>query len=70
VLPGGEMAGLYSILTTSEAFKLAARVLWYVQAHAEYVTPAPAAERRESNRPGSVPLSRLEHHRVRLGAAG
>lgn len=70
VLPGGEIAGLYSILTTSEALKLVARVLWYVEAHAEDVTGAPAAERRLSDRPGSVPLSRLEYHRVRLGSAG
>jgi hypothetical protein len=70
VLPGGEIAGLYSILTTSEALKLVARVLWYVQAHAQDVTPAPAAERRTEERPGSVPLSRLEYHRVILGATG
>jgi hypothetical protein len=67
VLPGGEIAGLYSILTTAEAFKLVARVLWYVENHAEDVTGAPAQERRAEDRPGSVPLSRLEFHRVRLG---
>jgi hypothetical protein len=70
VLPGGDIAGLYSILTTSEALKLVARILWYVESHAEDVTGAPAAERRSWDRPGSVPLSRLEYHRVRLGAAG
>jgi hypothetical protein len=70
VLPGGEIAGLYSILTTSEALTLVARVLWYVENHAEDVTAAPAAERRAAERPGSVPLSRLEYHRVILGAAG
>lgn len=67
VLPGGDMAGLYSILTTAEALKLVARVLWYVETHAEDVTPAPAPERRSTDRPGSVPLSRLDFHRVRLG---
>jgi hypothetical protein len=70
VLPGGDIAGLYSILTTSEALKLVARVLWYVQNHAEDVTGAPAAERRNWDRPGSVPLSRLQYHRVRLGSTG
>jgi hypothetical protein len=70
VLPGGDIAGLYSILTTSEALTLVARVLWYVQAHAQDVTRAPAAERRTEERPGSVPLSRLEYHRVILGSAG
>lgn len=70
VLPGGEIAGLYSILTTAEALKLVARVLWYVENHAEDVTGAPAEERRAHDRPGSVPFSRLEYHRVRLGSAG
>lgn len=70
VLPGGEIAGLYSILTTAEALKLVARVLWYVESHAEDVTAAPPPERRAHDRPGSVPFSRLEYHRVRLGAAG
>ena len=43
VLPGGEIAGLYSILTTTEALKLVARVLWYIGSHAEDVTGAPPA---------------------------
>jgi hypothetical protein len=30
VLPGGEIGGLYSILTTTEVLKLVARALWYV----------------------------------------
>lgn len=67
VLPGGEMAGLYSILTTAEALKLIARALWYVETHTEDVTTAPAPERRSADRPGSPPLSRLDFHRVRLG---
>jgi hypothetical protein len=46
--PGGEIAGLYSILTTAEALKLVARLLWYVQDHAEQVTEAAAAERRSA----------------------
>jgi hypothetical protein len=67
VLPGGDIAGLYSILTTSEALKLIARALWYIETHTEDVTPAPAPERRSVDRPGSAPLSRLDFHRVRLG---
>lgn len=70
VLPGGDIAGLYSILTTSEALTLVARVLWYVETHVEDVTSAAPAERREAERPGSVPLSRLGFQRVRLGTAG
>ena len=67
VLPGGEMAGLYSILTTAEALKLVARAMWYIEHHAEDVTAAPAPERRAWDRPGSPPFSRLDFHRVRLG---
>jgi hypothetical protein len=74
VLPGGEIAGLYSLLTTAEALKLVARVLWYVGEHAEQVEEAPPPERRGMERPGSVPFSRLPFHRVRLaqppGGAG
>ncbi len=70
VLPGGEIAGLYSILTTAEALKLVARVLWYVESHAQDVTPTPPPERRAQERPDSIPLSRLEFQRVRLGAPG
>ncbi|HEU0013070.1 MAG TPA: hypothetical protein VFQ45_05275 [Longimicrobium sp.] len=70
VLPGGEIAGLYSILTTAEALKLVARALWYIDRHAEDVTQAPAPERRASDRPGSVPLSRIDFHQVRFPAAG
>jgi len=67
VLPGGEIAGLYSILTTAEALKLVARAMWYIENHAEDVTHAPPPERRAWDRPGSPPYSRLDFHRVRLG---
>lgn len=70
VLPGGDMAGLYSILTTSEALKLLARALWYIAASPTDVTPAAAPERRAHDRSGSIAFSRLPFHRVRLGAGG
>lgn len=66
ILPGGEMAGLYSILTTTEALKLLARSLWYLQSHPADVEPLTAPERRGEERPGQVPLSRLAYHRVSL----
>lgn len=66
ILPGGEMAGLYSILTTTEALKLLARALWYVDQHPDDVESLPAAERRAEERPGQVPLTRLPFNRVRL----
>jgi hypothetical protein len=70
ILPGGEMAGLYSILTTTEALKLLARALWYVQTHPAEVEPFSAPERRGEDRPGQVPLSRLAFHRVSLSGEG
>ena len=69
ILPGGEMAGLYSILTNAEALKLLARALWYVDTHPEDVIPSDAPERRAEERLGSVPLSRLPYHRVTLAGA-
>jgi hypothetical protein len=66
LLPGGEMAGLYTILTLSEALKLVARALWYVDRHPGHVSAHAAPERREHERPGSVPLSHLPFHRVSL----
>ena len=70
ILPGGEIAGLYSILTHAEALKLLARALWYVHTHPEDVTHVAAPERRGEERPGSVPLSRLPYHHVRLSGGG
>jgi hypothetical protein len=70
ILPGGEMAGLYSILTNTEALKLLARTLWYIQSHPGLITPEMAAERRHEDRGGSVPLSRLPYQRVCLDQGG
>ena len=68
VLPGGDTAGLYSILTTGEALKLLARALWYVHTNPHDVTPESPAERRSSDRPGAPALSRLPFCRVRFGS--
>ncbi len=57
VLPGGEIEGLYSILTTTEALKLAARAFWYVDSFPESVTYVPAPEPAE--RGTEPPASRL-----------
>lgn len=70
VLPGGEMAGLYSVVTTEEALNLLARLLWYVDGHPEDVALCGAPERRTQERPGNVSLSRLPYHRVGFGVAG
>ena len=68
VLPGGEMAGLYSIVTAAEALRLVARALWYVDQHPQDVLFHTAPERRTTDRPGSIALSRLPYHRVGLSA--
>jgi hypothetical protein len=68
VLPGGEAAGLYSILTTGEALKLLARALWYVHHNPHDVTHESPAERRVTDRPGTAALSRLPFCRVRFGS--
>ena len=70
ILPGGEIAGLYSILTTTEALKLLARAMWYVDTNPADVEAFPAAERRGEERAGQVPLTRLPFHHVRLAGGG
>ncbi|HET7274447.1 MAG TPA: hypothetical protein VFI91_04680 [Longimicrobiaceae bacterium] len=47
-LPGGEMSGLYSILTTAEALKLVARSLWYIDSFPDDVSRAAAPLHRVS----------------------
>ena len=66
ILPGGEMAGLYSIVTLPEALKLMARALWYVDRHPGMVSALGAPERRAAERPGAASLSHLPFHRVSL----
>ncbi|HEX2203236.1 MAG TPA: hypothetical protein VHG91_08050 [Longimicrobium sp.] len=70
ILPGGEMAGLYSILTTAEALKLLARTLWLIDTSPTSVEAAPAPERRVEPRQGQIPLSRLPYYRVGLDGGG
>jgi hypothetical protein len=72
VLPGGEMAGMYSILTTAEALKLLMRAFEYIHAHPEDVAEQDIQERPADAQPGTVRHSRLPFFRVRLGqrAAG
>ena len=70
ILPGGEIAGLYSILTNTEALKLLARALWYIGTQAGEIPTETAPERRTEDGQGNIPLSRLPFQRVRLAAAG
>ena len=66
VLPGGEIAGLYSILTTSEVLKLLGRVLWYVDLHPDQVSMETPTGPRATDAVSALPLPRLPHHRVTL----
>lgn len=70
VLPGGEMAGLYSVVTTTEALKIAARILWHVDANPGDVRLRHAPERRTRDRPGTVALSHLPFHHVCFAGDG
>jgi hypothetical protein len=65
LLPGGEIDRLYSVVTAGEIVKLAALVLWYLEAFGDAVGP----EERTARDPGSDgPLaSALTFRRVRLG---
>lgn len=66
-LPGGELAGLYSVVTLHEALTLVGRALWYVDRHPGAISSHDASERLVEDRPGSPPLSRLPFYRVALG---
>lgn len=66
VLPGGELSGLYSILTTGEVLKLVGRSLWYIGSFADSLVAVDAPEPREDQR--EPPPSHLDHVRVTLAA--
>jgi hypothetical protein len=64
VLPGGEISGLYSILTTTEALKLVARAFWYIDRFAETITAVAAADPRMSD--AEPPSTKLAYSRIGL----
>jgi hypothetical protein len=66
-LPGGEMAGLYSILTVREVLKLLGRCFWYIDQFSEDVMLAEATEVTPVEEDGALPPPRLEYFRVTLG---
>lgn len=61
-LPGGELAGLYSVRTAAEALKLLARGLWYADAHPDDVEDA-SSEEPDDGTGDAV-------RRVRIGGGG
>jgi len=65
VLPGGEIAGLYSILTAGEVLKLVGRAFWYVDTAPESLLEVIRTEpRTEAEGP---PPTNLAHVRITLG---
>ena len=66
--PGGEIAGLYSMLTTSEVLKLVGRAFWYIETFPEALVDVPAREEQPEDG-DEAPVSLLEHVRVTLAAA-
>lgn len=65
ILPGGELSGLYSILTTAEVLKLLARSFWYVDLFPESVSLEATPER--DGEQGAPPRARLPFSRISLG---
>jgi len=64
VLPGGEIDGLYSILTADEVRKLALRAFWYIDQYPDSVVDVVAVEGERTER---EPLNtRLPHQTVHL----
>ena len=64
VLPGGELSGLYSLLTIGEVLKLLARAMWYIESFPHTQEEVAAPELREAA--DEPPSSGLSHVRVRL----
>ncbi|HUE97453.1 MAG TPA: hypothetical protein VMN39_12390 [Longimicrobiaceae bacterium] len=66
-LPGGELAGLYSILTSDEVLKLVARALWYIESFPEGALEVPAPE--VADRTTEPPSTHLSYVRITLSEA-
>lgn len=70
ILPGGEISGLYSVLTVGEVLKLLGRILWYIDTYPSDVSAEVTAEpARADDLPGALRPSRLPYRLVTLGAA-
>ncbi|MEX2583860.1 MAG: hypothetical protein WD766_11330 [Gemmatimonadota bacterium] len=67
-LPGGDIDGLYSILTTGEVLKLVGRVFWYIDSFPEGLVEVPALENVDDD--DGPPASHLEYVRITLSGGG
>lgn len=70
ILPGGEIDGLYSVLTTTEALKLLARCCWYLAKHPEEVEAEPPPAEPAAATPEHARDSHLPFYRVTFGSGG
>lgn len=70
ILPGGEISGLYSVLTVGEVLKLLGRILWYIDSYpgdlSAEITPEPPVEETEG---GTLRPSRIPYRLITLGSA-
>lgn len=66
-LPGGELSGLYSVLTVGEVFKLVGRTLWYLATFPEAAEEVTAEAPKPEDEP---PETRLAYTRIVLNDAG
>jgi hypothetical protein len=66
VLPGGDLANLYSVLTVGEAMKLMYRLLWYLDTFPDQLLSERAEPRTAERPPGGPPPSRLSYRRAVL----
>jgi hypothetical protein len=63
-LPGGDIAGLFSILTSREAVDLALRAFWYMARFPDGAVQIVAGQ--PTSEPGRPPATRLAHARITL----
>jgi hypothetical protein len=70
MLPGGDLSGLYSILTTTEALKLLARTLWFVATNPGGAIPTSPVERLEPRSPDDPPHPEHAYIRITLEPDG
>lgn len=69
ILPGGEISGLYSVLTVGEVLKLLGRVFWYIDRYPGSVSVTETADPDAGTGRGTQPTtSRLPFHLVSLDA--
>lgn len=72
ILPGGEISGLYSVLTVGEVLKLLGRILWYIDTSPADVSPEMTGVETAvaDEHPSAAGRSRLAYRLVTLGSAG